>query len=99
MKKIEKTKQDSAIYRIDRGVGFNARVEPFWYTFQRLAPRLGYLERWREKRRLRKVLVGIEEGLQAQGTDLPDWEGQEGGCVCNLRVAKGGLVHLEEMYV
>ncbi len=92
MKKVRDPKKDSAIYRIDRGVGFNARVEPFWYTYERLAPRLGIVERWREKRRLRRVLAEIDEGVAKRGGEVPDWEAQTGGCVCNLRVAKGGLV-------
>lgn len=92
MKKVRDPRKDSAIYRIDRGVGFNARVEPFWYTFERLSPRLGLLERWREKRRLRKVVVEMDEELVSQGGEGLDWDAQTGGCVCNLRVAKGGLV-------
>ena len=91
-KKANPSPKDSAIYRIDRGVGFNARVEPFWYTFERLAPRLGFVQRWREKRRLRKVVSEMNEHLVKQGVEGLDWEAQEGGCVCNLRVAKGGLV-------
>ncbi len=84
--------KDSALYRIAGDVGFNARVEPIWYTFARLAPRMGILERWRQKRRVRRLVAVLDAGLRAQGVDPGGWDRREGGCLCNLRVAKMGLV-------
>lgn len=84
--------KDSALYRIADDVGFNARVEPMWYTFTRLESRRGFLERWREKRRMRRLISGINAGLKGQGVPGGGWEDRTGSCVCNLRVAKTGLM-------
>lgn len=80
---------DSALYRLDRHVGFNARVEPFWYAFERRRAKMGFFERWREKRRLRRIATAIHRGL---GAGDASWETKAGKCVCNLRVARTGLV-------
>jgi len=79
--------KDSTLYRIARDIGFNARVEPYWHSFERLRHRLGFFERWREKRRLKRIAVAIRTQL-GDG----DWLDLRGECVCNLRVAKIGLV-------
>ncbi len=84
--------KDSALYRIAGDVGFNARVEPMWYTFTRLQSRMGFLERWRERRRLRRLISGVNAGLKDQGVPPDGWEDRTGSCVCNLRVAKTGLM-------
>ncbi|MBI2901396.1 MAG: hypothetical protein HYY17_14520 [Planctomycetes bacterium] len=84
--------KDSALYRIARNVGFNARVEPYWYAFDRLRDRMGFFERWREKRRLKRMAAEIRAGLAKQGVQDGSWEGREGKCVSNIRIAKTGLV-------
>lgn len=86
-----KDKKDSALYRIDSKVGFNARVEPFWHTFRRLGPKMGFLARMKEKRRLKVLSSEILDGLRRHSIDPGDWMEQEGDCACNLRVAKIGL--------
>ncbi len=92
MEKENPRLKDSALYRIASDVGFNARVEPMWYTFSRLESRMGFLERWREKRRLRRLVAGINAGLKEQGASPGGWDERTGSCVCNLRVAKIGLM-------
>jgi hypothetical protein len=84
--------KDSALYRIADDVGFNARVEPIWYTFSRLESRMGFMERWREKRRMRRLIANLNAGLKAQGVTPDGWDERTGSCVCNLRVAKTGLM-------
>lgn len=83
---------DTTLFRVARDVGFNARVEPFWHTFGRLKSRLGFFERRRERRRLERIVAGIRAGLRAEGADPQGWDEREGECVCNLRVARMGLV-------
>lgn len=87
MERPNRRLKDSTMYRIARDIGFNARVEPFWYSFERMRPRMGFFERWRERRRLKKLVASIR-------TQLGDgaWVERTGECVCNLRVAKLGLV-------
>jgi hypothetical protein len=53
---------------------------------------MGFFERWREKRRLRRVADAINAALAAAGAAPEGWEERSGGCVCNLRVARMGLV-------
>lgn len=84
--------RDSALYRIAADVGFNARVEPIWYTYSRLKGRMGFLERWRERRRISRLISAVREGLKGQGVSAGDWDRRTGSCVCNLRVAKTGLM-------
>lgn len=84
--------KDSTLYRIARDVGFNARVEPIWYSYGRLRARMGFFERWREKRRIRKLLSAVGTELRARGANPNGWEDRPGECVCNLRVARAGLV-------
>lgn len=78
--------------RIQTGLGFNARVEPIWYTYSRLEPRLGFFERWREKRRTRRLVAEVNHTLRKAGVDPAGWDDRPGGCVCNLRVARQGMV-------
>lgn len=83
---------DTTLYRIAPGIGFNARVEPIWYTYSRLEMRLGFFERWREKRRTRKLVGSINQSLRKAGADPAGWDERTGECVCNLRVARQGIV-------
>jgi hypothetical protein len=99
MGKLSDKIKDSALYRIARNVGFNARVEPFWLTFEKLGPRMGFFERWKEKRRLKKILARVREALAKQGAPADAWEDRRGECVCNLRVAKTGLVAELQQFV
>lgn len=87
MGKLSDKVKDSALWRVARNVGFNARVEPFWYSFDRLKQRMGFFERWREKRKLSK-LVGTMLKAEVDAA----WLDRPGTCVCNLRVAKVGLL-------
>jgi len=84
--------RDSALYRIAPDVGFNARVEPIWYTYTRLKGRMKFLERWGERRRLARLIAAVNAELRRQGVPPGDWDRRTGSCVCNLRVAKTGLV-------
>jgi len=90
--------RESTLYRLDRHVGFNARVEPYWYSFERMKASMGFFERWRERRRMKRVCAAIREGLTRRGAEASDWETRSGQCVCNLRVARTGLLaELQEL--
>lgn len=84
--------QDTTLRRIAGGAGFNARVEPFWNTFAKIESRLGFFERRRERGRLERILKSVRRKIVAQKGDPGGWSDQTGDCVCNLRVAKMGLV-------
>ena len=84
--------QDTTLRRIAGGAGFNARVESFWLTFSKLGPKMGFFERRRERGRLERIVKSINLQLVGQKGDAEGWDEQEGACVCNLRVAKMGLV-------
>lgn len=90
---------DTALFRVARDVGFNARVEPFWRAFDRLKFRMGFFERRRERRRLERIVAGVRAGLKDQGADPQGWDARPGECVCNLRVARMGLVKEFKTYV
>jgi hypothetical protein len=69
-------------------LGFDARVEPLWLGYAERRAELGFFERWRERRRLGRIAraAGRAAG-SAEG-----WDRTAGACVCNLRVARMGLV-------
>jgi hypothetical protein len=83
---------DTTLRRIAGGAGFNARVEPFWNTFGKVESRLGFFERRRERGRLERILKSIRRQIVSQKGDPGDWSDRTGECICNLRVAKMGLV-------
>ena len=93
MTKVPQTEQssDSAAYRTQTNVGFNARVEPLWFTYHRLACKLGILARWRERRRIRRIVSRANAQLKEQGVSPDSWDQASGECVSNLRVARMGL--------
>lgn len=72
--------------------GLDARVEPFWKAFEARAPELGVVQRWRERRRLKHAVDTIDARIRAAGGDPAGWSGRKGDRVCNLKVAKMGLV-------
>jgi hypothetical protein len=84
--------QDTTLRRIAGGSGFNARVETFWNTFTKLEPKMGFFERRRERGRLERIVKSINVQIVGQKFAPDGWEKQPGDCVCNLRVAKMGLV-------
>lgn len=84
--------RNSVLYRIDRMVGFNARIEPYWKAFDELAPQMGFFEKIKRKGKTRKTVGSIDDALKAMGVSPDGWDGGSGECVCNLRVAKMGLV-------
>jgi hypothetical protein len=91
--------RDSALYRIATDVGFNARVEPLWGTYRRLEPGMGFFEKRRERRRLRRIVESVNAGVRAGGAAVPAWDDRSGDCVCNLRVAKIGLLREFKNYL
>jgi hypothetical protein len=74
--------------------GFQARVEPIWQAYKLLKPKLGFFERFRERRAIRRRVQAIRTQLARAGaeTSAPPWDRAEGECVCNLRVGKLGLL-------
>lgn len=93
MGKLSDKVKDSALWRVARNVGFNARVEPFWHSFEKLKSRMGFFERWREKKKLQKLLASTRAHA-GEG-----WEVRPGTCVSNLRVAKSGLLSEFQAYL
>ena len=75
-----------------RGTGFDARVEPFWMDFSRRADGLGFWARWRERRRLLKIVASVNRAISGMGASPDGWENRSGECVSNLRVARFGLI-------
>ncbi len=69
-------------------IGFEGRVEPMWLAFAERRAAMGFLERWREKRRLGRIVAAIGRAAAAPG----GWDRKPGGCACNLKVARLGLI-------
>ena len=69
-------------------IGFEGRVEPLWLSYADRRADLGFFERWREKRRLRRIAGSVRRAAGAPA----GWDRQAGGCACNLKVARMGLV-------
>lgn len=69
-------------------LGFDGRVEPMWLSYAERRPRMGFLERWREKRRLGRIVGAIGRAAGAP----EGWDRAPGGCACNLKVARMGLI-------
>jgi hypothetical protein len=86
-----RTREDSTLRRLEKGLGFNARVEPIWLSFNHAAPQLGFFERRREKKRLKRIIAAVNSGAGPAGR-ASGWDTPSGECVCNLRVAKMGLI-------
>lgn len=84
--------EDSAVFRTASNVGFNARVEPIFYSIERLRPSLGYFDYRRRRRKVQRLLDVVAEELARQGAGDMRWTSVEGRCVCNLRVARLGLL-------
>lgn len=84
--------QDTTLRRITGGAGFNARVESFWNTFGKIESGMGFFERRRERGRLGRIVKSINTQIVGQKSAPDGWEKQAGDCVCNLKVAKMGLV-------
>ncbi len=91
--------RDSGLFRCAPNVGFNARVEPIWHTYVRLRSGMGFMGRWRERRRLRRLIGAINGGLRGEGASPASWDERPGECVCNLRVARLGLVAEFQAYL
>lgn len=85
-------KPETTFYRTQRGVGFNARVEPLWHTYTQLEASLGFFERRRERKKVEHVVDSIQGAIVGQKANPAGWDKAPGDCVCHLRVAKMGLV-------
>jgi len=84
--------QDTTLRRIAGGTGFNARIESYWNTFSKVESRFGFFERRRERGRLKRIVKSINSQVVGQKFAPDGWDKQAGDCVCNLKVAKMGLV-------
>lgn len=76
-------------------LGFDGRVEPFWLGYAERRSRLGFFERWREKRRLGRIAAEVGRAAGAP----EGWDRRAGACACNLRVARMGLIKEFKNYV
>src|SRR5262245_53253908 len=85
-------KPDTTFYRTQRGVGFNARVEPVWHTYSQMEGSLGFFDRRRERKKVEHVLDSIQTAIVGQKGNPAGWDKTPGDTVCHLRVAKMGLV-------
>ena len=85
-------KPDTTFYRTQQGVGFNARVEPVWHTFNQMESSLGFFDRRRERKKVEHVLDSIQTAVAGQKGNPAGWDKTPGECVCHLRVAKMGLI-------
>lgn len=85
-------KPDTTFYRTQQGVGFDARVEPVWHTFNRMEASLGFFDRRRERKKVEHVLGSVNTAIVGQKGNPGGWEKTPGDRVCHLRVAKMGLV-------
>ncbi len=88
----QQPKPETTFYRTQQGVGFNARVEPVWHTFNQIEASLGFFDRRRERKKVEKVIDGINSAVVGQKGNPGGWEKTTGECVAHLRVAKMGLV-------
>ena len=98
-RQAKEKKKDSTMMRIDDRVGFNARVEPMWHTFDRLRERLGFFKKWKYRRRVRDIVKRINRHLSHHKIEANGWDKVTGKCICNLRVAKIGLIHEFQNYL
>ena len=76
-------------------LGFDARVEPMWLSYAERRSKMGFLERWREKRRLGRIVGAIRRAAGAP----EGWDREPGACACNLKVARMGLIKEFKNYV
>lgn len=88
-----KPSDDSTLFRTASNVGFNARVEPMLHALECLRPKLGFFEYRRRRKKLQGLVEGIDGQLARQGAGGMAWASAAGGCVCNLRVARLGLLN------
>jgi hypothetical protein len=85
-------KPETTFYRSRQGAAFDARVEPVWHTFSQIEAGLGFFDRRRERKKVDKVIEGVNAAIVGQKGTPGGWEKTAGDCVCHLRVAKMGLV-------
>ena len=84
--------RESTIYRLARGTGFNARVEPIWHNVTRLRRSLGIIQYMRERVRVKRLVSKVNGQLKAWGLDPGGWDTPQGRCVVNLRIEKFGVL-------
>ena len=84
-------KTGSAWFRT-AAIGFNARVEPFAFSLEKKRKDLGLLEYWKLKGESDRRLKAIRAALPKQKVADRTWEKAKGECVCNLRVARMGML-------
>lgn len=83
---------ETTLFRTSPAVGFNARVEPIRHTLERLEPSMGWFRRWREKRKLNRFITEVKLRLPVSTPSGPPWDERQGACVCNMRIAKLGVL-------
>lgn len=83
---------DSTIYRLAKGTGFNARVEPITHNVTRLRKELGWIQYMKERSRVKKLVSRINDHLKSTGIDPGGWDTSQGKCIVNLRVEKLGVL-------
>jgi hypothetical protein len=91
----ERDKGATSIYRMTRSGGFDGRVMPIWHDVTAFAGKMGLLERYREKKKIRSIVDQVNRTLESHGTDPGDWHRGEGEVVVHLHVERIGL--LEEL--
>lgn len=83
---------DSTIYRLAKGTGFNARVEPIWHNLSRIRKTIGWIQYVRDKSKLKKLIGRVSEHFKEINVAADGWDTTQGKCVVNLRVEKLGVL-------
>src|SRR5579864_1779262 len=91
--------ENGTLFRNGRAPCFEARVEPFWHAYRSLESGKGLLERWTRRHRLRRVTDQINRHLGTSAPPAERWDRESGSCICNLRVARMGLISEFKRYL
>jgi hypothetical protein len=83
---------DTTFRRAGKGPGFDGRVEPLWHAYDGAKRGMGFFERWGERSRVKGVARDVTAGIVRQKGNPGGWDRVPGERVCNLKVARMGLV-------
>lgn len=97
-KKEARPHGDTTMFRVLSPVAFNARVEPIWYNFERVKRKLNVIQAAKERGRVRRIIELVNDDLRRQEVDVNGWDTIEGGCVCNLRLDRRGVLQDLQAY-
>lgn len=73
-------------------MGFDARVEPFLFSTEKTRKELGFFKYRREKSRVIRAVETIRRAIDQNLTTEFPWARLDGERVCNMRIAKLGVL-------